>query len=336
MADGSKYIPYRNSKLTRLLKDSIGGNCKTVMIANVSPSSETFEDTFNTLKYADRAKKIKINLKKNVVNVDFHVAQYAKIVEDLRGEITALKERINQLENENSNLKTGGVATNVMEVDSTIADINDDSGATLQNESRNEVEFDRLKKTLESYIERQRDFDDMQARLNEFAKKTKEQETLIVKLQVDKDEGKSERETDERNMKLENLMSKYKDLVVKLSNEQSMIANLKMRIHFKKQVDERNTMITIGQSEKDKTASKTANAVQSLEKKAERKEVRKNHLKGAAWCMCRTTRPIRLLWILHHEKLNLILLYPSLPSHLTNHQQTDKSPDSIFVAIQLT
>ncbi len=61
-----------------------GGNCRTVMIANVSPSSETFEDTFNTLKYADRAKKIKIDLKKNVLNVDFHVAQYAKIVEDLR------------------------------------------------------------------------------------------------------------------------------------------------------------------------------------------------------------------------------------------------------------
>ena len=48
LADGAKYIPYRNSKLTRLLKDSIGGNCRTVMIANVSPSSETFEDTFNT------------------------------------------------------------------------------------------------------------------------------------------------------------------------------------------------------------------------------------------------------------------------------------------------
>ena len=49
--------------------------------------------------------KIKINLKKNVVNVDFHVAQYAKIVEDLKGEITALKERINQLENENIHSK---------------------------------------------------------------------------------------------------------------------------------------------------------------------------------------------------------------------------------------
>merc|ERR1712226_685922 len=96
LAEGSKYIPYRNSKLTRLLKDSIGGNCRTVMISNVSPSSMTFEDTFNTLRYADRAKKIKINLKKNVLNVDFHVAQYVKIVEDLRGEISQLKERIQE------------------------------------------------------------------------------------------------------------------------------------------------------------------------------------------------------------------------------------------------
>merc|ERR1719481_351268 len=113
LADGSKFIPFRDSKLTRLLKDSLGGNCRTVMIANVSPSSETFEDTFNTLKYADRAKKIKISLKKNVLNVDFHVAQYAKIVEDLRGEISQLKERIQELEKENSALKVsqpGGVA----------------------------------------------------------------------------------------------------------------------------------------------------------------------------------------------------------------------------------
>ena len=53
------YIPYRDSKLTRLLKDSLGGNARTVMIANVAPSINTFEDTYNTLKYANRAKNIK-------------------------------------------------------------------------------------------------------------------------------------------------------------------------------------------------------------------------------------------------------------------------------------
>jgi kinesin family protein 18/19 len=54
LASGEKnqFVPYRNSKLTRLLKDSLGGNCKTVMIAAVSPSDACYEDTLNTLKYA--------------------------------------------------------------------------------------------------------------------------------------------------------------------------------------------------------------------------------------------------------------------------------------------
>ena len=56
------HVPYRDSKLTRLLKDSIGGNCRTVMIATVSPSSLAYEDTYNTLKYADRAKEIKLSV----------------------------------------------------------------------------------------------------------------------------------------------------------------------------------------------------------------------------------------------------------------------------------
>ena len=62
LAEGRKHVPYRDSKLTRLLQDSLGGNCKTVMIAAVSPALSTFEDTYNTLKYADRAKNIKSNV----------------------------------------------------------------------------------------------------------------------------------------------------------------------------------------------------------------------------------------------------------------------------------
>ena len=59
LADVQKYVPYRGSKLTRLLKDSLGGSCHTVMIANISPSSSSYEDTYNSLKYAARAKQIK-------------------------------------------------------------------------------------------------------------------------------------------------------------------------------------------------------------------------------------------------------------------------------------
>ena len=85
------HIPYRDSKLTRLLKDSLGGNCKTVMIANISPSSTSYEDTHNTLKYANRAKEIKTKVRRNVVSVERHVSEYTKIITELRSEIAALK-----------------------------------------------------------------------------------------------------------------------------------------------------------------------------------------------------------------------------------------------------
>jgi len=64
---GSKHVPYRDSKLTRLLQDSLGGNTKTVMCANLGPAATNFDETISTLRYADRAKSIK---NKPVVNED--------------------------------------------------------------------------------------------------------------------------------------------------------------------------------------------------------------------------------------------------------------------------
>jgi len=85
------YIPYRNSKLTRLLKDSLGGNCKTIMIANVSPAMICFEDTSNTLKYANRAKNIKTTVSKNVLRDNF-VGQFANFISGLKHENERLKD----------------------------------------------------------------------------------------------------------------------------------------------------------------------------------------------------------------------------------------------------
>lgn len=92
------FVPYRDSKLTRLLKDSLGGNCRTVMIANISPSSTSYDDTHNTLKYANRAKEIKSSLKRNVVSLDSHIGQYAVICERQRQEILLLKQRLREME----------------------------------------------------------------------------------------------------------------------------------------------------------------------------------------------------------------------------------------------
>nr|XP_020462657.1 kinesin-like protein KIF18A isoform X2 [Monopterus albus] len=95
------HIPYRDSKLTRLLKDSLGGNCRTVMIASVSPSSKSYDDTHNTLKYANRAKEIKSSLKSNVVSLDSHIGQYAVICEKQRQEIVQLKQKLKEYEEKN-------------------------------------------------------------------------------------------------------------------------------------------------------------------------------------------------------------------------------------------
>ena len=56
---GRKHIPYRDSKLTRILEDSLGGNCKTTMMAMCSPAGEAFMESLSTLKFANRAKNIK-------------------------------------------------------------------------------------------------------------------------------------------------------------------------------------------------------------------------------------------------------------------------------------
>jgi kinesin family protein 18/19 len=88
------HIPYRDSKLTRLLKDSLGGNSRTVMIANVSPSDLSYEDSNNTLKYANRAKNIKTTAVKNVKHVQHHVSEYTKIISQLKDEINELKHKL--------------------------------------------------------------------------------------------------------------------------------------------------------------------------------------------------------------------------------------------------
>ncbi|CAO2623563.1 Chromosome-associated kinesin KIF4 [Lemmus lemmus] len=78
------FVPYRDSKLTRLLQDSLGGNSHTLMIACVSPADSNLEETLNTLRYADRARKIK---NKPIINIDPQAA-----------ELNHLKQQVQQLQ----------------------------------------------------------------------------------------------------------------------------------------------------------------------------------------------------------------------------------------------
>ena len=77
------HIPYRDSKLTRILQDSLGGNSRTTMIACVSPAESNFDESMGTVKYASRARNIK---NKPVVNRDPN----SLLIEALRGQIARL------------------------------------------------------------------------------------------------------------------------------------------------------------------------------------------------------------------------------------------------------
>ena len=83
----NKFVPYRDSVLTWLLKDSLGGNSKTAMVATISPAADNYEETLSTLRYADRAKKI---VNRAVVNEDPNT----KIIRELRDEVAALRARL--------------------------------------------------------------------------------------------------------------------------------------------------------------------------------------------------------------------------------------------------
>ncbi|KAL4962303.1 kinesin family protein [Aspergillus stella-maris] len=85
------HVPYRNSKLTRLLKFSLGGNCRTVMIVCVSPSSQHFDETQNTLRYANRAKNIQTKVTRNVFNVNRHVKDFLVKIDEQMALINELK-----------------------------------------------------------------------------------------------------------------------------------------------------------------------------------------------------------------------------------------------------
>lgn len=81
------HIPYRDSKLTRLLQDSLGGNAKTVMIANIGPADYNFDETINTLRYANRAKNIKNKPRINEDPKDAMLRQFQEELEKLRAQL---------------------------------------------------------------------------------------------------------------------------------------------------------------------------------------------------------------------------------------------------------
>ena len=97
LAKKNQFIPWRNSKLTRILKDSLGGNSRVVMISTISPSVYNIDETINTLLYSNRAKNIQTIIKRNVISTiehDSQVNKYDEIISNLSSELQGLRQEL--------------------------------------------------------------------------------------------------------------------------------------------------------------------------------------------------------------------------------------------------
>ncbi|KAL2083840.1 hypothetical protein ACEWY4_019358 [Coilia grayii] len=157
----NKFVPYRDSVLTWLLKDSLGGNSKTAMIATVSPAADNYEETLSTLRYADRAKRI---VNHAVVNEDPN----ARIIRELRTEVDKLRQQLSQAES----MKAPELKERLEESEKLIQEM------TVTWE-------EKLRKTEEIAQERQKQLESMGISLESSGIKVGEDKSFLVNLNAD-------------------------------------------------------------------------------------------------------------------------------------------------------
>jgi len=221
LSQNRKYVPYKDSKLTRLLADSLGGNTKTVMFANISPASYNYDETLGTLRYASRAKLIK---NAPVVNEDPKDALLRKYEE----EIKALKEK----------LANGG---NINEVLEEVEEESDDDSEELEEENKKIVKKYTRKKSvymgddpekialLAKISELEKDLidnvklEDDEARYGEEKIKKKE---FVKRIKEQEEENRKFKEYRERQMKEnEEMEKKMKKLQEQKEKEEELLKN---------------------------------------------------------------------------------------------------------------
>ncbi|VDL77237.1 unnamed protein product [Nippostrongylus brasiliensis] len=171
-----KFIPYRDSVLTWLLKDNLGGNSRTVMIATISPAADNYEETLSTLRYADRAKRI---VNHAVVNEQTHEMERrrirfqdpnARVIRELREEVETLRMQISQTLKEHS--ETAELRERLAESERLVAQM---------NKSWEE----RLKETDTLNKERQRDLAEIGISIESSGIKVEKDRFYLVNLNAD-------------------------------------------------------------------------------------------------------------------------------------------------------
>ena len=195
LVDGkSSHVPYRNSKLTRLLQDSLGGNSKTLMFANVGPAEYNYDETLSTLRYANRAKNIKNHAKVNEDPKDTLMKKYQQEIEELR-----------------KMLEQG---TGSSDEDEDNEDNEDDNAVVLVNENGSPTKKNKRKATSEQELgEMTAKIEDERKKLKE-AKNMAEEEKNRIKVEVKRQEDESAKSQLEHDTLKSKLTALEKKIIV--------------------------------------------------------------------------------------------------------------------------
>jgi kinesin family protein 3/17 len=207
----SQYVPYRDSKLTRLLQDSLGGNTKTVMIANIGPADYNQDETLSTLRYASRAKHIQ---NKPRINEDPKDA----MLREFQDEINRLKQQLQM---------AGGAHFNA---DGTVA-----PGGVVEVEKIVYEEDKKQMKKLEEKLEREKQI--IKQKAEEQRKKIIEQKNLAEdeRQQLLDDLKKKEEDQEKAKTKQQKLLKRLKNMEEKvLMGDEVMNKAMKQEIELQK------------------------------------------------------------------------------------------------------
>ena len=225
-----QYIPYRDSKLTMLLQDSLGGNTKTVMIANIGPADYNYDETLNTLWYAQRAKKIKNKPRINEDPKDALLRQYQEEIELMKKKLLAM-----------------GKADLVMQISG-----NSGVGRNIINEEK------QIQKAIEDMENERRQFKaQSEAEINKIKeqknKSEEEKKKLIEAIKKKNEENNNQKKEGEELLakykKIKGQMIKGDDTQKKVKEQEIEIKRQREELEIKKREEQRLKEI---QEEKEK------------------------------------------------------------------------------------
>uniref|UniRef100_A0A672NFU2 Kinesin-like protein n=1 Tax=Sinocyclocheilus grahami TaxID=75366 RepID=A0A672NFU2_SINGR len=198
LAEGTTYVPYRDSKMTRILQDSLGGNCRTTIVICCSPSSFNEAETKTTLMFGQRAKTIKNTV---CVNVELTAEQWKKKYEKEKEKNKTLKNTITWLENELNRWRNGTVITRKANADVLALDnvMNNDkftSSPSVPGLKLTDAEREKCEAELAKLYKQLDDKDDEINQQSQLAEKLKQQmldqEELLASTRRDHDNLQAE------------------------------------------------------------------------------------------------------------------------------------------------